>query len=207
MLALSCSALSMAPGVMPPHRVITGSSMPNRASGLCMDAASGSPLAEGGKIPLPANIFEEPPPITWGSEGWNWGSAIGEAHNVAARVREEFAKPHRRSALIAYCKTGSVDLFDVKMVLALSCQRARNLGYDEPDGRWESLMDEMAAGDFEEDNMIIRDKLADAVNTRLDEPCDWRNPPGSESWEEKIEVPSLPIAYALEKLEFVKNGL
>ena len=93
------------------------------------------------------------------------------------------------------------------MVLALSCQRARNLGYDEADGRWESLMNEMAAGSFEEDNMIIRDKLADAVNKRLDEPVDWKNPPGSESWEEKIEVPSLPIALALEKLEFVKNGL
>ena len=206
MLALSCSALSLAPGLVP-NRIVAGSSVPTRAASLRMDAKPESPLAEGGKIPLPPNIFEEPPPITWGSEGWNWGSADGEAHNVAARVRENFAKPHRRSALVSYCKTGSVDLFDVKMVLALSCQRARNLGYDEADGRWESLMNEMAAGAFEEDNMIIRDKLADAVNKRLDEPVDWKNPPGSESWEEKIEVPSLPIALALEKLEFVKNGL
>ena len=154
-----------------------------------------------------ASLFEEPPPITWASEGWNWGSADGEAHNVAARVREDFAKPHRRSALISYCKTGSVDMFDVKMVLALSCQRARNLGYDEPDGRWESLMDEMAAGIFEDDHMIDREKLADAVNKRLPSPVEWKQVHEYDGAKELVDIPTRPIAAALEQLEFVKNGL
>ena len=98
-------------------------------------------------------------------------------------------------------------MFDVKMVLALSCQRARNLGYDEPDGRWESLMDEMAAGIFEDDHMIDREKLANAVNKRLASPVEWKQVHEYDGAKELVDIPTRPIAAALEQLEFVKNGL
>lgn len=63
----------------------------------------------------PSAFFEEEKPITWASPEWQWGSASGEAHTVAARVREELGMPHRRSALISYAKMAAVDFFDLKM--------------------------------------------------------------------------------------------
>ena len=97
--------------------------------------------------PIDTSFLEEKPPPSWGSEGWNWGSANGAAHDKAAIVRAQFAKRHRRTSFMAWAKCGTVDAGDLKMALALSCQRARNLGYDE-DGKWESLMDEMAAAQY-----------------------------------------------------------
>ena len=169
---------------------------PHRAAGVNsvrMDA----PAEDGG-----ASYFAQEEPITWGSPEWKWGSPDGEAHVVAARVREDFARPHRRSALVSYAKSGSVDFFDLKMVLALSCQRARNMGYDAPDGRWEKLMEEMAACEYEEENMITQEKLADAVNKLLPAPVEPypTNPDG-------IPNPAGILAAALVELEFVKNGL
>jgi len=147
------------------------------------------------------NPFAEEPPPSWGSPEWSWGSADGEAHTVAARVRDELGKRHRRTALLSYAKMGAVDFFDLKMALALKCQKARNEGYDAPDGRWEQLMDAMAACEFEEDNLIDQQKLADAVNTRL-----------ASGPIEAIDIDGSPnpagiIAAALEELDFVEKGL
>lgn len=147
------------------------------------------------------NFFEEEPPPSWGSADWRWGYADGEAHKVAARVREELSKPHRRTALLSYARMGAVDFFDLKMALALKCQRARNLGYDAPDGRWEALMEEMAACAFEADNMIDQKKLAEAVNLRLEQPID-----------DPVDIdgnynPAAVVAAALDELGFVQKGL
>jgi len=146
----------------------------------------------------PAAFFEEEPPKTWASPEWRWGSADGEAHNVAMRLREEFGKPHRRSAMVTYAKMGAVDFFDLKMALALSCQRARDFGYDESDGRWEALMEEMAACEFESEGMIDQPKLAAAVNKRIPSPID-----------DAIlkENPAGVIAEGLVHLGFVEKGL
>jgi len=144
------------------------------------------------------SLFEEKPPPSWGSPEWQWGSADGAAHEVAARVRDELNRPHRRSVFITYAKGNTADLVDLKMALALSCQRARNLGYDEPDGRWEALMEECAAATFEHEGLIELNKLADAVNERLHEPFDA---------EYLNENPTAVIATGLEQLEFVEKGL
>ena len=147
-----------------------------------------------------ASFFEDKPPPSWGSPEWKWGYADGAAHDVAARVREELAMKHRRSALLSYADMGAVDFFDLKMVLALTCQRARNLGYDVPDGRWESLMNEMAAADFETEGMIDQEKLAAAVNKRLPTPVEGVDIDGNPN-------PAFVVAEALRQLEFVQNGL
>ena len=52
----------------------------------------------------------------------------------------------------------------------------------------------MAACEFEKDNFIDQQKLAEAINKRLPEPVDAANPAGV-------------VAAALAHLEFVKNGL
>ena len=45
-----------------------------------------------------------------------------------------------RSSLLSWAKLGSADYVELKMVLALKCQHAKNGGYDAPDGRWRSLL-------------------------------------------------------------------
>jgi len=136
-------------------------------------------------------LFTDEPPPSWASPEWKWGYADGEAHNVAMRVRGEYSKPHRRSALLSYARLGSVDFLDLKMALALKCQRARNLGYDEADRRWESLMEELAACEFESGDGDA--KLKDAINKRLPTPVDTHC--------------AGTIAEALDHLGFFEKGL
>ena len=145
-----------------------------------------------------ASLFEDKPPPSWGSDEWKWGYADGEAHNVAMRVRDELDRPHRRATMLSYARMGAVDFFDLKMALALKCQRARNLGYDDPDGRWEGLMEEMAAAKFEDKGMIDQLKLAQACNERLPKAVD------AASTEEN---PAMAVAAALDHLGFVEKGL
>lgn len=158
--------------------------------------------------PINTDFLEEEAPISWGAEGWNWGSATGAAHDKAALVRSSFQKRHRRSSFMSWAKCGTVDASDLKMALALSCQKARNEGYDK-DGKWESLMDAMANAEFMDAKCELIDylKLAMAVNERL---------PASFTYDEFLELESeglleeYPVAVcarALEHLDFVENGL
>ena len=148
-----------------------------------------------------SSFFEDKPPPTWGSPEWKWGSADGEAHVVAERVREELSKPHRRAAMLSYARMGAVDFFDLKMALALMCQKASNEGFDASDGRWASLVAEMESAAFEDGGMIVQESLAEAVNTRLaqrvENPLDIDGKPN----------PAGVVAVALEELGFVKRGL
>ena len=158
--------------------------------------------------PIDTSFLEEKPPPSWGSEGWNWGSANGAAHDKAAIVRAQFAKRHRRTSFMAWAKCGTVDAGDLKMALALSCQRARNLGYDE-NGKWESLMEEMASAKYMDAKLEFIDypKLAGAVNERLPEPFTFDQFLASESEGTLEEYPVAVVARALEELDFVNNGL
>ena len=155
-----------------------------------------------------ASLFEDKPPASWSSPEWQWGSAAGAAHEVAARVREDLNKPHRRSAFLTYAKADepAVDLVDLKMALALACQRARNYGCDEPDRRWEALMEEMAACKYERMEEDATGKavptidvtaLAEAVNGRLPTPF------GAAVLSER---PVSVIAEGLVALDFVEKG-
>ena len=158
--------------------------------------------------PIDTSFLEEKPPPSWGSEGWNWGSANGAAHDKAAIVRAQFAKRHRRTSFMAWAKCGTVDAGDLKMALALSCQRARNLGYDE-NGKWESLMDEMAAAQYMDAKLEFIDypKLAGAVNERLPAPFTFDEFLAAESEGTLEEYPVAVVARALDHLDFVNNGL
>ena len=158
--------------------------------------------------PIDTSFLEEKPPPSWGSEGWNWGSANGAAHDKAAIVRAQFAKRHRRTSFMAWAKCGTVDAGDLKMALALSCQRARNLGYDEG-GKWESLMDEMAAAQYMDAKLEFIDypKLAQAVNERLPTPFTFDEFLAAESEGTLEEYPVAVVARALDHLDFVNNGL
>ena len=43
-------------------------------------------------------------------------------------MRKDFEKKHRRLSFLAWSKCGTVEVADLKMVLALLCQNARNEG-------------------------------------------------------------------------------
>ena len=90
---------------------------------------------------------------------------------------------------------GTADVDDVKLALALKCQRARNFAYD-TEGRWEQLMEQMAACTFEGDGGTER--LCDALRDRL------REKPN----EPRGLVPlNILAASAFKELEFVERGL
>ena len=130
----------------------------------------------------------------WSSPGWNWGSAIGEAHEEAMNVRAALATPEARRDFLRATAAGDTEIEEAKMALALKCQRARNRRYD-TDRRWEMLMEEMASCEFEGDDGI--EKLAEAIRLRL------RN----EAAIYKDAEPREWIAIALNKLGFVERGL
>lgn len=111
----------------------------------------------------------------WSDPSWKWGSAGGEAHNEAAKVRSALATREARAKFIQATSKGACSLDDAKMALALSCQRARNFGYDTDaglrnrwafGGMWESLMEEMAACKFEGGRG--EEALAEAIWERLE---------------------------------------
>eukprot|EP00629_Pelagomonadales_sp_RCC1024_P013112 CAMPEP_0119265294 /NCGR_PEP_ID=MMETSP1329-20130426/4142_1 /TAXON_ID=114041 /ORGANISM="Genus nov. species nov., Strain RCC1024" /LENGTH=193 /DNA_ID=CAMNT_0007265111 /DNA_START=113 /DNA_END=691 /DNA_ORIENTATION=- len=159
--------------------------------------------------PLDPSLFEEKAPPSWASPEWQWGSASGAAHEVAARVRKQFTKRHRRTSFLAWAKCGTVDMVDLKMTVALMCQKAVNAGADAPDGRWGSLVDAMARAEFmkEDDDAFIDGlKLAMAVNERLPEPFTYDQFMEATALEGELEeYPAAVVARALEQpeLDFV----
>ena len=201
--ACACILLASARALAPP----LAARQTSRRHGAPKDGPSYADLPRDVE-PIDTSFLEEKPPPSWGSEGWNWGSANGAAHDKAAIVRAQFAKRHRRTSFMAWAKCGTVDAGDLKMALALSCQRARNLGYDE-NGKWESLMDEMAVAQYMDAKLEFIDypKLAGAVNERLPTPFTFDEFLASESEGTLEEYPVAVVARALEELDFVNNGL
>ena len=150
--------------------------------------------------PPPFALEEEEPPKSWGHPEWKWGSADGLAHEAAAALRAHFAKRHRRTSFLAWAKAGTVDMADLVLALALKCQRARNEGYDAPDGRWEALMDGIANAEYSDGPLIDQPKLAAAVNARLPAPVPFDG-------YELGQYPAGVCGHALAHLGFVEKGL
>ena len=129
----------------------------------------------------------------WDDPNWNWGSAIGTAHDEAMKVRAALATPEARKDFLFSVFAGQADQEEAKMALALKCQRARNLGYDTSD--WEGLMDAMAACKFEGEGGSER--LCDAIRRRLESPPN--ETPG-------LDPLNTLVASAFTALEFVEKG-
>ena len=129
----------------------------------------------------------------WSSPNWNWGSAVGDAHDQAMKVRSSLSTPEVRIQFLQDNAAGDVDMEDAKMALALKCQRARNVGYDDR-GKWELLMEEMAACKFEgEDGEKL---LADGIRERLPSAIQYPD-----------AAPCEMVSVALNRLGFVERGL
>jgi len=133
---------------------------------------------------------------TWSSPDWRWGYGNGAAHDVAMRVRASLSSPASRSAFMEALRSSDPpsleETEEVKMVLALAWQRARNYGYDT--ANWEGAMEQMAACEFEGEGGSGR--LAQAIRSRLG---------GSEA-DASTAVGPL-AAKSLEALQFESRGL
>lgn len=94
----------------------------------------------------------------WSDAGWNWGSAIGEAHNVAMTTRQKFGTETSRNAYIQNLGKASsiseVDIEELKMVLALRFQRAAREGKD-GNGRGWDIMCNMAECKYEKEGIDL----------------------------------------------------
>ena len=66
----------------------------------------------------------------FGDPGWNWGSAMGTAHDEAMQIRSRLSTEEARSNFLFTVFAGQADLEEMKLALALKCQAARNMGYD-----------------------------------------------------------------------------
>ena len=151
--------------------------------------------------------------VDWTSPDWNWGSAQGSAHSEALRIRTQLATPAARAAFQEDAETGKADFDDLKLALALKCQRARNLGYDVrvgfQAGMWEGLMNDMASCFFEGEGGA--DKLQAALTAKLAEAAAFESKDPMKTLQvfQQMETatPSQAIARAFRQLDFVRKGV
>jgi hypothetical protein len=70
------------------------------------------------------------PNSNWASSDWNWGYAKGTAHDCAKICRQKYSSVHSRQQLLSSLmeRTCSCDVEELKLILALQCQRQRKLG-------------------------------------------------------------------------------
>jgi len=96
----------------------------------------------------------------WASDTWNWGYAVGDAHNEAMRVRKELRDTFdfeegdvgriRRDWLVDMVAGSSeVDWEDVKLVLALKWQKAAREGRDGGVQGYGYVMEQMRLAKYE----------------------------------------------------------
>ena len=141
--------------------------------------------------------------LSWQSPGWLWGNPKGESYQAIKAMRMEFgAKTTNSHVYRKYFmedladgvgKSG-VDWMDVKLALAMCCEKAIETGEDAAD--WAGFLEDMIACRFEgELGTTDTDQLRIALSTRLTPP-----PPPDEPLENVL-------LKALEALKFQKRGI
>ena len=85
----------------------------------------------------------------WGSRSWNWGSAIGKAHDAAFEMRNRLSTLDDRRVWLNECASDSLDVEEIKLCLALRWQRS---GHERTAGDYSQIMEAMARGNFEGDD-------------------------------------------------------
>ena len=126
----------------------------------------GWPFCEGFQQFRTGKILSTSRRMSWSDNGWNWGSAVGTAHNVAMSTRAGLGTKQKRTAWIENCSKGEIDVEEMKMVLALRFQRASREGKDGCGAGW-NIMCDMADCKYEggEDNLV---KLKDDLCVLID---------------------------------------
>eukprot|EP00536_Pseudo-nitzschia_multiseries_P016072 jgi/Psemu1/220090/e_gw1.1015.12.1 len=82
----------------------------------------------------------------WTSPQWNWGYASGTGHDCAAICRRKYSTRKERSALVdeLVSASGTTDMEEVKLVMALAWQNGRWDGSDGGPGGYGDVLAAMA---------------------------------------------------------------
>jgi hypothetical protein len=59
----------------------------------------------------------------WGTAAWNWGSAVGDAHDAAAELRSALSTEDARRDYLIALRNGRISEASAKLCFALTCQR------------------------------------------------------------------------------------
>ena len=102
----------------------------------------------------------------WSSPSWNWGSAVGDAHNEAMRIRGALRDEELRRQWLVSMIGGSsaVEWEDVKLVLALKWQKAAR---ERRDADYGFVMERLRLAEYEgdqQDEVMVAD-----MEARLDQ--------------------------------------
>ena len=145
--------------------------------------------------------------MAWSDASWAWGSATGDAHVEAGRLRGRLGAESARADFVRAVADGSASFEDAKLALALLCQRASKKcfaarhGLDEDERvRWGELVHELAQCAFEGPRGDVA--LADAIGerlglierARLNSLC-------------ALSAPRASVVSALKALAFVEQGI
>ena len=60
----------------------------------------------------------------WGTAAWNWGSAVGDAHDAAAELRSALSTEDARREYLIALRNGRISEASAKLCFALTCQRS-----------------------------------------------------------------------------------
>ena len=117
--------------------------------------------------------------MSWSDPNWNWGSAVGKAHDVAITTRARLRTMEARKAWIEEIASGGddVDVEELKMVIALRMQLSSRQGKDGCGVGW-NIMCDLAECRYEgaglallkEDLQALAEKLPDHLITSVEAP-------------------------------------
>lgn len=141
---------------------------------------------------------------TWGSPTWNWGYAVGDAHDAAAVLRQRLQSQPLRAAWLQQMVVAPAEVpwEDVKLALALLWQRASRERRDGGPGGWSDVMwnlvDAKYEGGLEQDRKFVVDMEARLPQALLVE----EGPEDDvDAWRRRVATS------ALQALSFVELGL
>ena len=98
---------------------------------------------------------------TWGTKQWNWGSAIGAAHDAAAVLRRDLRTEDARRTFVQQLKRCDASFDDAKLCLALVWQRAsRRPGFSPA---FAEAYEKLVKGAFEGEDLAFAQCMAPGI--------------------------------------------
>ena len=73
---------------------------------------------------ITATAALQPTKKMWGTAAWNWGSAVGDAHDAAAELRSALSTEDARRDYLIALRNGRISEASAKLCFALTCQRS-----------------------------------------------------------------------------------
>eukprot|EP00930_Biecheleria_cincta_P060867 TRINITY_DN46451_c0_g1_i1.p1 TRINITY_DN46451_c0_g1~~TRINITY_DN46451_c0_g1_i1.p1 ORF type:complete len:251 (-),score=41.41 TRINITY_DN46451_c0_g1_i1:97-849(-) len=140
---------------------------------------------------------------TWGSTTWNWGDEVGDAHDMAAKLRGQLQERSDRAMWLqgAVVQPNRVPWADMKLALALLWQKAMHEGRDGGPAGWRVPLSRMVAGTYEGgeagDRLLVVDMEVRLPASRI---IVEDGPEDMDGWRRRV------AAQVFKELDFVEGG-